>query len=228
MAHPVTFCRYRATDYGPVASLWTRINRQLAPPGMEELFERYIAMTIDGELRQLAEVFSEAKRNAFWVVESANEIVGSFGIEGRSVNDTELRRMYLDEGYRGLGIAQRMLDCAEAEARSLGFTKMIVSTAQIQKAADRFYRKSGFQQIRTEVAETMTAKQAGGGLTRFHFEKAALRSRRRFGRVHRVVYAGRILKGSKVSELPVQFPTKFEFFINLKAAKALVHFSWNI
>jgi GNAT superfamily N-acetyltransferase len=49
-----------------------------------------------------------------------NEIVGSFGIESRGVSDTELRRMYLDKGYRGLGIAQRMLDCAEAEARSLG------------------------------------------------------------------------------------------------------------
>jgi ribosomal protein S18 acetylase RimI-like enzyme len=80
--------------------------------------------------------------------------------------------MYLDEGYRGSGIAQRMLDYAEAEARSLWFTKMILSTAQIQKAADGFYRKSGFQLIRTEVAEIMTAKQAGGGLTRFHFEKA--------------------------------------------------------
>ena len=34
--------------------------------------------------------------------------------------------MYLDEGYRGLGVAQRMLGCAEAEARTLGFTKMIV------------------------------------------------------------------------------------------------------
>ena len=79
--------------------------------------------------------------------------------------------MYLDKDYRRLGIAQRMLACAEAEARSFGFTRMIVSTAQIQQAADRFYRKSGFQQIRTEVAETMTAKQAGGGLTRFHFEK---------------------------------------------------------
>ena len=79
--------------------------------------------------------------------------------------------MYLDVGYRGLGIAQRMLDCAQAEARALGFTTMIVSTAQIQKAADRFYRKSGFRQIRTEVAEKMTTKQAGGGLTRFHFEK---------------------------------------------------------
>ena len=171
-ADPVTFRRYHATDYSSVASLWTRINRELAPVGMEELFEQYIAMTIDSELKQLLTVFSSAKRNAFWVVESANEIVGSFGIERHGVNDTELRRMYLDKGYRGLGIAQRMLDCAEAEARSLGFTKMIVSTARIQKAADRFYRKSGFQQIRTEVAETMTAKQAGGGLTRFHFEKA--------------------------------------------------------
>src|SRR6267154_3589799 len=171
MAHPVTFCRYRATDYGPVASLWTRINRQLAPPGMEELFERYIAMTIDGELKQLAEVFSEAKRNAFWVVESANGIVGSFGIESRGVNDTELRRMYLDESYRGSGIAQRMLDYAQAQARALGFTKMILSTAQIQRAAERFYRKSGFLEIETQVAETMTTKQVGGGLTRFHFEK---------------------------------------------------------
>jgi len=171
MAHPATFRRYQVTDYSSVASLWTRINRELAPVGMEKLFEQYIAMTIDGELKQLIEVFSEKKRNAFWVVASPNEIVGSFGIESRGVSDTELRRMYLDKAYRGLGVAQRMLDCAEAEARSLGFTKMIVSTAQIQKAADRFYRKSGFQQIRTEVAETMTATQAGGGLTRFHFEK---------------------------------------------------------
>jgi GNAT superfamily N-acetyltransferase len=169
--HPVTFRRYQVADYSSVASLWTRINRELAPVGMERLFEQYIAMTINGELKQLIEVFSEAKRSAFWVVESANEIVGSFGIESRGVNDTELRRMYLDEDYRGLGIAQRMLDCAQTEARALGFRKMIVSTAEIQKAADRFYRRSGFRQIRTEVAKKMTTKQAGGGLTRFHFEK---------------------------------------------------------
>ena len=172
MAHPVTFRRYRATDYDPVAALWTRINRELAPVGMEKLFEQYIATTINGELREITELFSEARRNAFWVVESAKEIVGTFGIESRSVNDTELRRMYLDQGYRGSGIAQRMLDCAEAEARALGYTKMILSTAQIQKAADRFYRRSGFLHVRTEVAETMTTKQAGGGLTRFYFEKA--------------------------------------------------------
>jgi putative ABC transport system substrate-binding protein len=34
-------------------------------------------------------------------------------------------------------------------------------------------------------------------------------------------YVDRLLRGAKVSELPVQFPTKFEMAVNLKTAKAL-------
>ena len=172
--HDVNFRPYEASDFEAVADLWTRVNRELAPAGMETLFKQYIETTIEGELSRLLDVFSQVRRNAFWVVELADRsrrIVGTFGIECHNSDTTELRRMYIEAGWRGRGLAERMLRTAEAMARELGFSRMIVSTADIQRAAFRFYTKSGFMRVRSEIAEAMTVKQAGGGLLRHYVEK---------------------------------------------------------
>lgn len=167
----VTIRAYENADHEAVVALFTRINRELAPANMRERFEEYIETSIKGEMSHLRDIFSEARRSAFWVVAIDGQIIGMFGIESRGEYTTELRRMYLDRSYRGRGIAQRMLQCAENRARELGFSNLILSTAEIQEAALAFYRKTGYQLVRTELANTMSTKTVGGGITRFHFEK---------------------------------------------------------
>ena len=58
------------------------------------------------------------------------------------------------------------------------------------------------------------ADAAAGGLLAYATDRGDLHRRA-------ASYVDRILRGSKISELPVQFPTKFELIVNLKVATAI-------
>jgi putative tryptophan/tyrosine transport system substrate-binding protein len=86
--------------------------------------------------------------------------------------------------------------------------------------ADSFFRSRsaeiGALSLRYAIPAMFSSPEftAGGGLV--NYESSLTDSFRLIGN-----YAGRILKGDKPSELPVQQPTRFELVVNLKTARAL-------
>lgn len=56
----------------------------------------------------------------------------------------ELKRMYVQEGLRGRGVAPAILARLEAEARAAGRLLLRLETGTRQHAARRFYQREGF------------------------------------------------------------------------------------
>jgi putative ABC transport system substrate-binding protein len=134
--------------------------------------------------------------------------------------------------------AERDLDEIEAAARSLGLQVYILKASSgseldnafahlISSRADAvFVNVDGFFLSRKEQIIALAMHYAipttyprqeyttAGGL--LSYATSVTEAHRLVG-----VYTGRILKGEKPSDLPVQQPTKFELAINLKTAKAL-------
>jgi len=158
------------SDHAAVRDLFIAINRALAPADMKETFERYIETALAAEIDRLDSFYNRERGNGFWVAHIGSLLVGTVGLERASPQAVELRRMYVRAEFRRRGIAQALLERVAAEARAMGYTKLVLSTAAIQAAAVAFYRAHGFRHTHTEVATASTSKTVGG-LTRLHFER---------------------------------------------------------
>jgi GNAT superfamily N-acetyltransferase len=65
--------------------------------------------------------------------------------EGNEDGDAELKRMYVIEQARGLGLARRMLAALEENARAAGRTRMVLETGIKQPEAIALYESSGYE-----------------------------------------------------------------------------------
>ncbi|MBV2356925.1 GNAT family N-acetyltransferase [Streptomyces sp. J2-1] len=64
--------------------------------------------------------------------------------EGNLDGDAELKRMFVVEQARGLGLARRVLAALEADARAAGRLRMVLETGTKQPEAIALYLSSGY------------------------------------------------------------------------------------
>jgi GNAT superfamily N-acetyltransferase len=58
-----------------------------------------------------------------------------------------LKRMWVSEGVRGLGLGRRLLEALEEQARELGMTTLRLETNDALQEAIALYRSAGFREV---------------------------------------------------------------------------------
>ncbi len=153
-----------------VRDLFIRVNRLLAPAALKEQFEAYIERSLVEEISRIDDYYRD-RNGGFWVAVDGSDVVGMFGLEAIASETMELRRMYVDPDQRRRGVARKMLVFAEAECKRRSFTRLDLSTSELQREALALYRKAGYRLLREEAAMEASNKTLGGGIRRYYFTK---------------------------------------------------------
>lgn len=125
-----------AQDFDAVGQLWAQY--------WDEHREDLGAQDLATEARALPAGY-EAPDGALLVARIGQEIVGTVGLQRFDAETADMRRMYVPQEYRGMGIGAVLLRAVMAQAHSMGFKRMILDVGQSQVAARHLYANAGFR-----------------------------------------------------------------------------------
>ncbi len=80
-----------------------------------------------------------------YVAELGDEVVGTFVIMPNTAHEIELKNICVAEKYRRSGIGKDLVKYFVRLAKMEGYTELIVKTADVSKAAIKFYEKMKFE-----------------------------------------------------------------------------------
>jgi putative acetyltransferase len=107
----------------------------------------------DPYLFNLFEVYSVPK-TIYFVIENEGKIVGGAGI-GTLVNGIcELQKMYFLPECRGLGFGIQLMNLCLEKAKDFGYEKCYIETMHYMDAAQKLYKKVGFENIDGPIGNT--------------------------------------------------------------------------
>ena len=107
-----------------------------------------ILKILDGEDHVFyADLNQTAVLNEVLIAFENNTPVGCGAFRNYTEKTVEIKRMYVPEFYRNMGIASKILAELEAWAKELGNTKCILETGIMQVEAIGLYPKNGYEKI---------------------------------------------------------------------------------
>jgi GNAT superfamily N-acetyltransferase len=86
-------------------------------------------------------------QGAFLVAYTGDLPVGCGAVRRNDAQTAEIKRMYVVPASRGGGIARRVLEQLEVEARRLGVSRLVLETGIRQQDAIALYQGAGFAEI---------------------------------------------------------------------------------
>jgi len=103
----------------------------------------------DPELDMMFETYQKPQ-SAYFVVEKDGKIIGCAGIAplaNGAPEVCELQKMYFLQETRGLGVGSQMMHMCLEKAKDFGFKKCYLETMPYMEAAQKLYKKSGFDYL---------------------------------------------------------------------------------
>ena len=99
----------------------------------------------DADLADLEGFYSDGSGFFDVLLDDSGTIIGTVAIHRTEEDLCELRKMYLAEEARGLGLGRKLIDHAIDRAHEMGFKQMWLETAHSLGAARRLYESYGFR-----------------------------------------------------------------------------------
>ena len=134
--------KIKKEDNQAVAQLIRAVFDELNIPKVGTAYE-------DPYLDLMFEEYNKPK-SVYYVVEKNGRIIGAAGIaplENEAETICELQKMYFLPETRGLGIGSEMMAMCLQSAKDFGFEKCYLETMPFMDAAQKLYKKSGFEYI---------------------------------------------------------------------------------
>lgn len=134
----------RPGDYGWVVSRHGAL--YAGEYGWDETFEALVAEIVAAHVRH-----HDPRRERVYIAELDGEPAGSiFLVRGDDEETAKLRLLFVESWARGAGLGRGLVDTAIAEARALGYRRIVLWTNDILVAARRLYETTGFRLVARE------------------------------------------------------------------------------